>query len=103
MARIVDQKRCAQEVYAGSLLYWPQCSRRGVFLEHGKLWCKQHAPSQVEARHKRCMAEIHDAMSAKAARREREAARNSFIAKSLKAINATEDDLIKGKLVLRWK
>lgn len=43
-------EQCPQRVVDD---YGPhQCKRRGVVREEGKLWCKQHAPSAVEARRK---------------------------------------------------
>ena len=43
-----DPKKCSERMTRGWT--YGQCSRKGVVTEDGKLWCKQHAPSNVKAR-----------------------------------------------------
>jgi hypothetical protein len=43
-----ETHRCSEEIYSGFSAH--QCHRKGVTLEGGKWWCKQHAPSLVKAR-----------------------------------------------------
>lgn len=52
-----EKHKCAEQVSNGMRFsgYSP-CSRRGVVNEDGKWWCRQHAPSAAEARHKASMA-----------------------------------------------
>lgn len=46
-----DARWCAGSVHEGGRgVGFYQCSRRPTVTEHGYGWCKQHAPSAVEAR-----------------------------------------------------
>ena len=42
-------EKCAKTVYGGSWGGSP-CARRGVNLEFGEWWCKQHTPSLIKAK-----------------------------------------------------
>lgn len=42
-----------------------QCSRRGVVMEEGVLWCRQHAPSAVAARAQKIRAWRQDRIAAR--------------------------------------
>lgn len=45
-----EQHECAERVWGERAWNAHPCSRRGVIMEGGKWWCKQHAPSSVKAR-----------------------------------------------------
>ena len=54
-----DKPRCAKTLRKGGpwQFFDAQCERAGTVREGGKLWCKQHAPSNVEKRRAKCRKE----------------------------------------------
>ena len=45
-----EKRRCAVRVYRGKMATSSPCARNAAFFEDDEWWCKQHAPSSVEAR-----------------------------------------------------
>lgn len=50
---IPSKERCEKAVWSGYHDY--QCQRRGVNVEGGKRWCKQHTPSLKKAKKQEAM------------------------------------------------
>lgn len=48
----MSENQCSASVRVPGMGFgrFHQCRRAGVFLEEGKYWCKQHAPSTVKKR-----------------------------------------------------
>ncbi len=49
-------RQCNAMVYSATEYQKQQCLRKGVILEDGKYWCKQHAPSIKAARDAKLLA-----------------------------------------------
>lgn len=50
---MTDKERCSESVASpGSFGRFHQCTRRGLFSEGDKHYCKQHAPSAIGAKNK---------------------------------------------------
>jgi hypothetical protein len=45
-------QRCSRSVYVSGTFKGRQCTREGLHLEDGKFYCKQHLPSNMDAKRK---------------------------------------------------
>ena len=73
---IPENERCSVKVCKKGM-NWPryfQCTRRSVVEHDGKLYCKQHNPEAVKARHKKRKEDLDTYRAGKQKRWDREAA-----------------------------
>ena len=52
----MTNRQCSARVYSATEYQKQQCLRKGVILEDGKYWCKQHIPSIKVARDTKLLA-----------------------------------------------
>ncbi len=89
-----EKHKCAERVSTGIRFHMAPCSRRGVVNEDGKWWCKQHAPSAVEARIQASMERFEAEMLAR--QKDRDAAelvrRKAAAFDAIATVDSTDDD-----------